>query len=182
MLNNMADNKELGTMAWTIDPSHTRVVFSARHMMISNVHGAFENVTGVVEFDEQNPVNSALDVQIDASSINTHDTQRDGHLKSPDFLDVANFPKLTFKGAKMEVLSADRGRIIGDLTIREVTRPVTLDVDFNGVATRHGPVSVDYSVPTAVRVLDAGAVTTLPLISAELLALAGLAAARRRRG
>ena len=138
-------------MAWTIDPSHTRVVFSARHMMISNVHGSFENVTGVVEFDEKNPMNSALDVQIDASSINTRDAQRDGHLKSPDFLDVAGFPKLTFKGAKMEVLSADRGRITGDLTIRDLTRPVTLDVDFNGIAKSHwGATSAGFTATTKI--------------------------------
>ena len=94
-------------MAWTIDPSHTRVVFSARHMMISNVHGSFENVTGVVEFDEKNPVNSALDVQIDASSINTRDAQRDGHLKSPDFLDVAGFSEADLRGRQDG--SAERG-------------------------------------------------------------------------
>ncbi len=138
-------------MAWTIDPSHTRVVFSARHMMISNVHGSFENVTGVVEFDEQNPVQSALDVQIDAASINTRDPKRDGHLKSPDFLDVENFPHLTFKGTKMEVLNAERGRITGDLTIRDVTRPVTMDVDFNGLAkSPWGTTSAGFTATTKI--------------------------------
>jgi polyisoprenoid-binding protein YceI len=120
-------------------------------MMISNVHGTFENVGGIVEFDEQNPAQSALDVQIDAASINTRDSRRDDHLKSPDFLDVANFPHLTFKGTKMEVLSAERGRITGDLTIRDVTRPVTMDVEFNGLAkSPWGATSAGFSATTKI--------------------------------
>lgn len=144
-------------MAWTIDPSHTRVVFSARHMMISNVHGRFEAVNGVVEFDEQNPAQSALDVQIDAASINTGDAKRDGHLKSPDFLNADSFPKLTFKGTKMEVLGEDRGRITGDLTIRDVTRPVTMDVEFNGLAkSPWGTTSAGFTAKTKINRKDWG--------------------------
>jgi len=105
-------------MAWKIDPAHAQVTFSARHMMIANVRGRFEKFTVQVDFDENNPINSMVDVQIDAASINTNDPQRDGHLKSPDFLDVENYPYITFTSKRIEKKDKSHGRIIGDLTIR----------------------------------------------------------------
>jgi len=101
-------------------------------MMISNVRGRFENFTGTVEFDPTNPANSSVDVQIEANSINTREAQRDNHLRSADFFDVEKYPYLTFKSKKVEVIDDSHGRIIGDLTIRNVTREVVLDTDFNG--------------------------------------------------
>ncbi len=119
-------------MSWIIDSSHTRVAFSARHMMITNVHGVFEKVSGTVAFDEANPEKSAVEVQIEAASINTRDTNRDTHLRSADFLDAVGHPYLTFKSSRIEKLSKDHGHIHGNLTVRGVTRPVTLDVEFHG--------------------------------------------------
>ena len=119
-------------MSWIIDSSHTRVAFSARHMMITNVHGVFEKVSGTVAFDEANPEKSAVEVQIEAASINTRDTNRDTHLRSADFLDAVGYPYLTFKSSRIEKLSKDHGHIHGNLTVRGVTRPVTLDVEFHG--------------------------------------------------
>ncbi|HQV69334.1 MAG TPA: YceI family protein [Thermoflexales bacterium] len=119
-------------MAWTIDPSHTNVTFSVRHMMISTVRGQFHKVSGTVDFNPENPATSSIDVKIDTASVDTRDEKRDGHLKSPDFFDAEKFPVMEFKSAKIEELSKTHGKVHGDLTIRGVTKPVTLDVEYNG--------------------------------------------------
>jgi len=121
-------------MSWKIDPAHSEVNFTVRHMMISNVRGRFESFTGTVEFDPTNPVNSSVDVQIESASINTREGQRDAHLRSADFFDAENHPYLTFKSKKVAVLDDAHGRIIGDLTIRGVTKEVALDTEFNGTS------------------------------------------------
>jgi polyisoprenoid-binding protein YceI len=119
-------------MAFQIDYGHSHIQFSARHMMISRVRGEFQQFTGTIDLNEQNPAASTVDVQIDAASINTRDPQRDAHLKSPDFLNADQFPHLTFKSSKVEVQGNDRGKLYGDLTIRGVAKPVVLDVEFQG--------------------------------------------------
>lgn len=121
-------------MSWKIDSAHTSVTFSVRHMMIANVHGQFDQVTGTVEFNPQRLAESSVEVRIAAASINTREPQRDAHLKSPDFLDVENFPEITFKSRKIEVIDETNGRVTGDLTIRGVSRPVTLDVVYAGMS------------------------------------------------
>lgn len=121
-------------MTWNIDASHTRANFSVRHMMISNVHGQFDDISGTVEFNEADPAQSSLNVKIGVASINTRDEKRDGHLKSPDFFDVANHPYLTFESTKVEKASENTGRVTGNLTIRGVSKPVVLDVEYNGQA------------------------------------------------
>ena len=121
-------------MAWKIDSSHSRVAFSVRHMMISNVHGQFQNVNGTVEFDEARPTRSTVDVQIEAASIDTHDEKRDGHLRSADFFDAARFPYLAFKSRRVEVLDDSHGKLYGELTIKDVTRDVVLAVEYSGMA------------------------------------------------
>jgi len=121
-------------MTWNIDPSHTRVNFSVRHMMISWVHGNFSEVNGIVDFDPENPLASRVDVEIGAGSLNTGDAKRDGHLKSPDFLDVENYPVLIFKSKRIEVIDDNHGRLIGDLTVKDITREVELDLEYAGMA------------------------------------------------
>lgn len=121
-------------MTWQIDPTHSHVAFSVRHMMISKVRGRFEKFSGTINFDENNPAASTVNVEIDAASINTREEQRDGHLRSPDFLDVENYPKLTFRSKRVVQTSSDSGQLIGDLTIRGVTKEVTLDVEYAGQA------------------------------------------------
>ena len=121
-------------MAWKIDSSHSRVAFSVRHMMISNVHGQFQNVNGTVEFDEAQPTRSTVDVQIEAASIDTHDEKRDGHLRSADFFDAAQYPYLAFKSRRVEVLDDSHGKLYGELTIKDVTRDVVLAVEYSGMA------------------------------------------------
>ncbi len=121
-------------MSWKIDPAHSEITFSVRHMMISTVRGRFERFNGVVDFDEADPARSRVDVQIEAASINTREPQRDAHLRSPDFLNADVFPLITFKSQRVELIDANHGRVFGDLTIRDITRPVVLDVVFNGMA------------------------------------------------
>jgi len=116
---------------WKLDPAHTLVEFSAKHLMISTVKGRISDVEGTIYADENDPENSSVDVTLKAASIDSRTEQRDNHLRSADFLDVVNFPAITFKSTKIE---GDRNefKLTGDLTIRGVTRPITLDVTFEG--------------------------------------------------
>ena len=137
-------------MAWTIDKSHSEIQLSVRHMMISKVRGRFESFSGTVDFNEENPAASAVDVTIDASTINTRDAQRDGHLKSADFLNVEEFPALSFKSKRVEVLGENKGRIYGDLTIRDISREVVLDAEYTGQAkSPWGTTSAGFSATTS---------------------------------
>ncbi|MEO6981796.1 MAG: YceI family protein [Edaphobacter sp.] len=113
---------------YEIDPTHSSIHFSVRHMMVSNVRGEFTKVAGTITFDPQNPTSSTLTATIDASSIHTSDDQRDTHLKSADFLDVEKFPTITFQSKQIEAQSGG-GKVKGDLTIHGVTREITLDVE-----------------------------------------------------
>jgi polyisoprenoid-binding protein YceI len=118
----------MSQVTYEIDATHSSVHFSVRHMMLSNVRGEFAKVSGTIKFDREKPENSSVEVVIDPSSINTRDAQRDTHLKSADFLDVEKSPEMRFKSKQIEV-NHDGGNIKGDLTIRGVTREVTLDVE-----------------------------------------------------
>lgn len=138
-------------MTWKIDSPHTRVGFSARHMMITNVNGEFEKVEGTVEFNEENPTATVVDVKIEAASINTRDPQRDAHLKSPDFLDVEKFPYLTFKSTRVEQIDDNTAKMYGDLTIRDVTRPIVMNVEYHGLAkSPWGSTSAGFSATTRI--------------------------------
>jgi polyisoprenoid-binding protein YceI len=118
----------LDPAAYDIDGSHSRVGFSVRHMMVSNVRGEFKKFSGTAYIDEKNPAASKISLEADVASIDTGEPKRDAHLKSPDFFDAAKFPKLTF--ASTSVARAASGYSVrGDLTIHGVTKPVTLDVE-----------------------------------------------------
>lgn len=114
---------------WELDPAHTGVHFKVRHLMVSNVRGDFEKFGGKIVYDEQDVSKSSADITIDAASINTRVAKRDEHLKSPDFLDAAKHPFLTFQSKAVEKTGDGRLRMIGDLTIRGVTREVALDIE-----------------------------------------------------
>jgi polyisoprenoid-binding protein YceI len=117
---------------WFFEPGHTAAEFCARHMMVSCVRGHFKNVHGTLEFDPENPQATSVDVTIDAAGLWSGEPDRDAHLKSADFLDVANHPTIRFGGSKVELVGADEARLSGELTIRGVTRPITLDVRYLG--------------------------------------------------
>lgn len=143
--------------SWVIDNSHSSIEFVVRHMMISKVRGSFQNFTGTVEFDEQNPSNSSVNVQIEAASINTRDAKRDAHLTSPDFLDAANHPYLSFVSKRVEVVDSEHGKIIGDLTIRGVTREVVLETTYNGQAkSPWGTTSAGFNASATINRKDWG--------------------------
>jgi len=119
-------------MAWQIDPNHSSIQFSARHMMIATVRGQFERFTGTIEADEQDPTHSRVEIQIDAASLNTRNDQRDADLRGPNFLDVDHYPSISFKSTRIEHLDSAHGRMTGDLTIHGETHEVVLDVEYTG--------------------------------------------------
>jgi polyisoprenoid-binding protein YceI len=113
---------------YQIDPAHSSAHFAVRHMMVTNVRGSFSNVTGTVVYDSANLAASSLDATIDATTINTNDEKRDGHLKSAEFLDVAQFPTITFKSKSIANDGGDL-KITGDLTVHGTTKEVVLTAD-----------------------------------------------------
>jgi len=114
---------------YQIDAQHTGAHFKVRHMMISNVKGEFSRINGSVEFDALNPASAHVEASIESASVNTREAQRDAHLKSADFLDVFRYPLITFRSSSIAAVGRDSYEVIGDLTIRGVTREVTLQVD-----------------------------------------------------
>jgi polyisoprenoid-binding protein YceI len=116
---------------WKLDPSHTLVEFSAKHLMITTVKGRFTDVEGVIHADEQDVTKSSVEATLKAVSIDTRTEQRDNHLRSADFLEVEKYPDITFRSTRIEGTRKEF-KLTGDLTIRGVTKPVTLDVTFEG--------------------------------------------------
>jgi polyisoprenoid-binding protein YceI len=143
-------------MAWSIDTAHSQITFSVRHLMISNVRGRFESFTGVVNFNEQNPELSTVEVKIDASTINTREAARDGHLKSPDFFDAAKYPEITYVSTRVEKVDPNIARIYGDLTIKEITKEVVLDVEYSGQQSMWGKTAAGFSAKTKINRKDWG--------------------------
>jgi polyisoprenoid-binding protein YceI len=123
---------------WNLDASHTEIGFSVKHLMISNVKGRFENFEADIEFDESDPTEGEIRVSIDVDSIDTRFKQRDDHLRSADFFDAANHPKIEFVSRRIERVGDEHYRVIGDLTIRGVTREVALDAETNGPSRAWG--------------------------------------------
>jgi polyisoprenoid-binding protein YceI len=113
---------------WELDTAHTGVHFKVRHLMVSHVRGDFEKISGRIVYDEKDISRSSADITIGAASINTRVAKRDDHLRSPDFLDAAKYPVITFKSKRVEKAGDGRLKMTGDLTIRGVTREVVLDV------------------------------------------------------
>jgi polyisoprenoid-binding protein YceI len=117
---------------WTLDPAHSQIEFAVKHMMVTTVRGQFRKFTTEVDFDEEHPERSSVVAHIDASSIETGMEARDAHLKSADFFEADVYPELMFRSTSITA-SGQGYRIDGDLTIRDQTRPVTLDAEIGGV-------------------------------------------------
>jgi polyisoprenoid-binding protein YceI len=115
-------------MKWTIDPSHSTAEFTVRHLMITNVRGRFGKLEGTVDYDPERPEATTIEATIDASSIDTRDEKRDAHLRSPDFFDVEKTPTLTFK-SKRVTKTGDGFTAVGDLTMRGVSKEITLEIE-----------------------------------------------------
>ena len=118
--------------AWSIDPAHSHVEFSVKHLMIATVRGRFGIVRGTVYSDDADPAKGRAEIEIDAESIDTRENQRDTHLRSADFFDVQQFPHITFRSTRVTDVKGDHFKLVGDLTIRGVTREVALDVTSEG--------------------------------------------------
>lgn len=117
---------------WNLDGAHSSADFTVRHMMFTNVRGGFNVIDATLEFDQDNPEQSVIEATIDVSSIDTGVEDRDNHLRSADFFNVDEYPTMTFKSTNVEATSAESAKVTGDLTIRDVTREITLDVTFTG--------------------------------------------------
>ena len=119
----------LAKTKWVIDPVHSEVTFKVKHMMISTVTGQFGSFTGEVETESENFEDASVNVTIDVDSISTKNADRDAHLKSDDFFNAEKHPAITFKSVKF-----DGASLVGDLTIRDITKRISLDVEYNGTA------------------------------------------------
>ncbi|HXF50418.1 MAG TPA: YceI family protein [Dehalococcoidia bacterium] len=117
---------------WTIDPAHSIAEFAVRHMMVSTVKGRFRSMEGVITLDEERPERSSVVASIDVASIDTAEPDRDAHLRSDDFFNAERFPKMTFRSTRVERVDDERWKVYGDLTIRDVTKEVVLDTEFEG--------------------------------------------------
>jgi polyisoprenoid-binding protein YceI len=141
---------------WVLDKSHTTVEFTARHLMVAKVKGRFAEFAGQLNVSED-PRESTVDVSIAAASVDSRDEQRDGHLRSKDFFDVETYPELTFRGTGVEHVGGTEWKILGELTIKDVTRPVALDAEFlGGVTDPWGGQRVVFSAETRIKREDFG--------------------------
>lgn len=158
---------------WALDSAHSLIEFSAKHMMITKVKGRFGNLNGTLLVDEADPNRSTAEVEIDAATIDTREEKRDAHLRSPDFLNVEQFPKLTFRSKRVEGAmkkEGDRFRVIGDLTIRDTTREVALDCTYEGeVKDPWGGVRRSFSATTQVDRRDFGLTWNVALETGGIL-------------
>lgn len=120
---------------YTIDPTHSRIGFSVRHAMVTNVRGQFTEYEGKLHLDGSDPAASTAELVIKVASIDTSQAQRDEHLRTGDFFEAETYPEITFRSTSAEEVDGDTYRLHGDLTIKDVTKPVTLDLEFTGAAT-----------------------------------------------
>lgn len=122
------------TGTYTIDPAHSRIGFVTRHAMVSKVRGSFNEFEGSGHLDAENPADSHVTLTIQAASIDTRNPDRDAHLRSNDFFDMEHHPQITFTSTNVEQVGTDQYRVTGDLTIKGVTKPVTVDFEYSGTA------------------------------------------------
>ena len=152
----------LVTGTWAVDPSHSEVGFTVRHLMVSKVRGSFKTFAGSITIAED-PLASQVEASIDAWSVDTRDENRDNHLRSSDFFEVENYPKLTFVSTAVRPRGHDYV-VTGDLTIRGVTRSVDLDLEFNGVSPDPwGGTRAGFSASTEISRADFGIEFNIPM-------------------
>jgi polyisoprenoid-binding protein YceI len=143
---------------WSLDSTHSSVGFWVRHLMVTKIRGTFNRWTGTIQIDERDPSLCRVDVRIEAASVDTNEPQRDGHLRSADFFEVDRYPHITFKSTSIERAAEGQYRLLGDLTIRGVTREVALEVEDCGRAKHPmtGDSRAGFSARTSIRRADFG--------------------------
>jgi polyisoprenoid-binding protein YceI len=157
-------------MLWTIDPLHTEVEFSVKHMGIMTVKGRFTEIEVALDFDEENFTASSVQTKLKTNSLYTGDERRDQHLRSADFLDVERFPAITFRSTHIEHSSHEHYLMLGNLTIRDVTRSVTLDVVYSGQGKDpYGNLRAGFSATGSIDRRDFGLVWNVALETGGLL-------------
>lgn len=153
---------------WAFDPTHLSVTFEARHMMIAKVRGAFTVAGGTITVAED-PSKSSVEVSIETASIESGDDDRDAHLRSEDFLDVEKYPTMTYRGTNLQVVG-DHYRLDGELTIKDVTRPVSLDLEFNGaIVDPWGSTRAAFSATSEIDRMDWDLTWNVPLETGGVL-------------
>jgi polyisoprenoid-binding protein YceI len=158
-------------MTWTLDPHHTSVAFSAKHMGVATVRGRFDQVEADLELDDPNdPTTGRGTIVVNAASLSTGSEMRDGHLKNADFLDVEKYPTISFTLKSVTPNGHDDFKAIGDLTIKDVTKEIALDYEHNGIATDpYGNVKVGGTLTGTINRSDWGLVWNVPLGGGGLL-------------
>ncbi len=150
---------------WSIDPDHAVARFSIRHLMIANVEGLFTKMSGVIQFDPPDLTRLSVEAEIDVRSLTTGHQERDEHLLSPDYFNVEKYPKIFFRSTGVGVTGENRGKITGDLTIRGIVKPITLDFEFSGPVKSPftGNTSIGFSATGKVNREDYGMTSNIPM-------------------
>ena len=148
---------QTGTSTWAIDPAHSFAEFAVKHMMVATAKGRFTRLEGTIQFDEANPAAASVTASIDLASVDTGNAQRDEHLRTDDFFSAEQYPVATFRSTRVEPVDADRAKVYGELTIRDVTRGVVLDVEFEGQGEdAYGQQRAGFTAETVIDRLDYG--------------------------
>ncbi len=129
-------------MSWNIDPTHSNIEFTVKHMMFTTVRGRFGSFEGAIDLSADDPLSSSVEGSVDVNSISSNDDDRDTHLRSPDFFDVDTYPKITFHSSRVERVGDDHYKVYGDLTIRDAKREIVWDVVDAGQGKDPGEISV----------------------------------------
>ena len=155
---------------YTLDPTHTRIGFVARHAMVTKVRGGFNDFEGELHLDGDDPSKSTASVRIKAASIDTRNEQRDGHLRANDFLDIETYPEITFVSTGAEQLGETSFQLTGDLTVKDVTKPISIDFTYEGTATDpFGNVRVGFEGSVTINRKDFNVVWNAPLETGGVL-------------
>ena len=152
-----ATTQQVGTSTWVIDPTHSSAEFAVKHMMVATAKGRFTRLEGTIQLDEANPAASAVIATVDTTSVDTGQAQRDGHLRTDDFFNAEQFPTATFRSTRVEPIDAETAKVYGELTIRDVTKDVVFDVEFEGQGKdAYGKQRAGFTATTAINRLDYG--------------------------
>jgi len=155
---------------YTLDPVHSRIGFVARHAMVTKVRGGFNDFAGTIHLDGNDPAKSSAELTVEVASVDTRNEQRDGHLRTNDFFDAPTHPQLTFVSTAVEQLDEENYRVTGDLTIKGVTKSVTVDWEFSGLATDpYGNVRVGFEGKSTLNRSDYGVAFNAALETGGLL-------------